>query len=155
MISKSWRGSCWREEHGFLLTTWVFLPDPAAAVCAGVIWDGIHSSRRSFPRKRESTPTTAHFQRFAEWVPAFAGMTRSRQMTPIPGGACGPRAAISEGHLPRHGIGEGQLHAADQRATWRARATVPGTMFRSGAADGEGISGDGRIPVYESATAGT
>ena len=27
---------------------------------------GIHSSRRSFPRKRESSPTTAHFQRFAE-----------------------------------------------------------------------------------------
>ena len=27
---------------------------------------GIHSSRRSFPRKRESSPTTTHFQRFAE-----------------------------------------------------------------------------------------
>jgi hypothetical protein len=36
---------------------------------------GIYSSRRSFPRKRESSPTTAHFQRFAEWILASAGMT--------------------------------------------------------------------------------
>jgi len=44
---------------------------------------GIHSIRRSFPRKRESSPTTAHFKRFAEWIPAFAGMT-ALQMTPVP-----------------------------------------------------------------------
>jgi hypothetical protein len=44
---------------------------------------GIHSSRQSFPRKRESSPTTAHFERFAEWIPAFAGMT-ALQMTPAP-----------------------------------------------------------------------
>jgi len=31
MVSKSWRGSSRREEHGFLLAAWVFLPDPAAA----------------------------------------------------------------------------------------------------------------------------
>jgi hypothetical protein len=47
---------------------------------------GIHSSRQSFPRKRESSPTTAQFQRFAEWIPAFAGMT-ALQMTPLP--CCG------------------------------------------------------------------
>ena len=51
---------------------------------------GINSSRRSFPRKRESSPTTAHFRRFAGWIPAFAGMTMAwnahvSQMTPVPG----------------------------------------------------------------------
>ena len=40
---------------------------------------------RSFPRKRESSPTRAHFQRFVEWIPAFAGMT-AFLMTPIPSG---------------------------------------------------------------------
>ena len=50
---------------------------------------GIYSSRRSFPRKRESSPTTAHFQRFAEWILASAGMTGASagmtalQMTPL------------------------------------------------------------------------
>jgi len=52
-----------REEHGFLLSAWVFLLDPAAAVCAGVIWDGnpleppvipakagIHSDDSTFPK---------------------------------------------------------------------------------------------------------
>ncbi len=41
---------------------------------------GTYSIRRSFPRKRDSSPTTAHFRRFAEWIPAFAGMT-ALQMT--------------------------------------------------------------------------
>jgi hypothetical protein len=50
---------------------------------------GLLSTRRSFPRKRESTPWTAHFRRFAEWIPAFAGMTVAcnahvSQMTPVP-----------------------------------------------------------------------
>ena len=40
-------------------------------------------------RESESTPTTAHFRRFAEWIPAFAGMTAASnahvsQMTPVP-----------------------------------------------------------------------
>ena len=43
----------------------------------------------SFPRRRESIWTAAHFQRFREWIPAFAGMTvrgsiRFSQMTPVP-----------------------------------------------------------------------
>src|ERR1017187_3525771 len=42
-----------------------------------------------FPRRRESVPSTAHFQCHAEWVPAFAGTTESGsvcvlQMTPVP-----------------------------------------------------------------------
>ena|SRR5208337_556954 len=45
------------------------------------------SKRRSFPRKRESSPSTPHFQRFAEWIPALAGMTA----------ACGP---TGRGRLP-------------------------------------------------------
>ena len=44
---------------------------------------------QSFPRKREPSPSTAHFRRFAEWIPAFAGMTGvskviPSQMTPPP-----------------------------------------------------------------------
>jgi hypothetical protein len=30
---------------------------------------------RSFPRKRESSPSTANFRKFSKWIPAFAGMT--------------------------------------------------------------------------------
>ena len=33
------------------------------------------AKRRSFPRKRESSPWAGHFQRLAGWIPAFAGMT--------------------------------------------------------------------------------
>jgi len=44
--------------------------------------------RRSFPRKRESSPWTAHFRAFAQWIPACAGMT-ALQTTPVP--ARGPR----------------------------------------------------------------
>jgi hypothetical protein len=36
---------------------------------------GTLSKRRSFPRKRESSPSTSDFGRLAEWIPAFAGMT--------------------------------------------------------------------------------
>src|SRR5207248_4159548 len=48
------------------------------------------SKHPSFPRKRESSPSAAHFQWLAEEIPAFAGMTspggaRSSQMTPLPG----------------------------------------------------------------------
>src|SRR6266513_6033903 len=44
---------------------------------------------RSFPRKREASPSAAHFQWLADEIPAFAGMTspgraRSSQMTPLP-----------------------------------------------------------------------
>jgi len=47
------------------------------------------TKRQSFPRKRESSPPTADFQRFAGWIPAFAGMTVTStahvsQMTPVP-----------------------------------------------------------------------
>src|SRR5439155_13501550 len=47
------------------------------------------SKHRSFPRKRESSPSAAHFQWLADEIPAFAGMTspggaRSSQMTPLP-----------------------------------------------------------------------
>jgi hypothetical protein len=35
---------------------------------------GSLSKRQSFPRKRESSPSTAHFRRFVEWIPAFAGI---------------------------------------------------------------------------------
>jgi hypothetical protein len=41
----------------------------------GVIWKGIHSIRRSFPRKRESTPRTVRNALSTDWIPAFAGMT--------------------------------------------------------------------------------
>ena len=34
---------------------------------------GSFSTRRSFPRKRESSLSTAHCRTFAEWTPAFAG----------------------------------------------------------------------------------
>ena len=49
---------------------------------------GSLSKRRSFPRKRESSPSTGHFRRFAEWIPAFAGMTAAcdlhvLQVTPV------------------------------------------------------------------------
>jgi hypothetical protein len=41
-------------------------------------------------RRRKSSPWTAHLRRFAEWIPAFAGMAVARsvhvsQMTPLPG----------------------------------------------------------------------
>jgi hypothetical protein len=47
------------------------------------------SKRPSFPRKRESSPSTAHLLVFAGWIPAFAGMTATRsgralQMTQVP-----------------------------------------------------------------------
>src|SRR5437016_2016973 len=47
---------------------------------------GSLSEHRSFPRKRESSPSAAHFQWLAEWIPAFVGMTapgngHGRQMT--------------------------------------------------------------------------
>jgi len=50
---------------------------------------GPHSKRRSFPRKRESGPSTALSRRFVGWIPAFAGMTATcgahvSQMTPVP-----------------------------------------------------------------------
>jgi len=35
----------------------------------------LNTERQSFPRKRESSSWPAHFRRFAEWIPAFAGMT--------------------------------------------------------------------------------
>src|SRR5208337_435286 len=52
---------------------------------------GSLSKHSSFPRKRESSPSAAHFQWLAEWIPAFAGMTapesaRVSQMTPLPDG---------------------------------------------------------------------
>jgi hypothetical protein len=31
------------------------------------------SKRQSFPRKRESTPSRAHFRKFADWIPANDG----------------------------------------------------------------------------------
>ena len=54
-----------------------------------VVSFGISSltKRRSFPRKRESSPRTAHFRRFVEWIPAFAGMTAftgPREESPFP-----------------------------------------------------------------------
>ena len=50
------------------------------------------SKRRSFPRKRESTPQTFGNALPRDWIPAFAGMTatcnaRVPQMTPVPRGA--------------------------------------------------------------------
>ena len=33
------------------------------------------SKQPSFPRKRESSPSAAHFQWLADEIPAFAGMT--------------------------------------------------------------------------------
>jgi hypothetical protein len=39
----------------------------------------IHSSRRSFPRKRESSPQAFRNVLSSDWIPAFAGMTRSRK----------------------------------------------------------------------------
>src|ERR1039458_4732588 len=50
---------------------------------------GSLSKQWSFPRKRESSPFAAHFQRLAEWIPAFAelpapGSARISQMTPVP-----------------------------------------------------------------------
>ena len=36
------------------------------------------SQVRSFPRKRESRPTIARFQRSAKWIPAFVLRLRSR-----------------------------------------------------------------------------
>src|SRR5437879_5880272 len=37
---------------------------------------------QSFPRRRESNPSAAHIQWLAEWIPAFAGMTRRRRFAP-------------------------------------------------------------------------
>src|SRR5208283_1023756 len=50
---------------------------------------GSPSKHWSFPRRRESTPSAAHFQWLTQWIPAFAGMTahtsaRVSQMTPLP-----------------------------------------------------------------------
>src|SRR6266700_2096182 len=50
---------------------------------------GSFSKHRSFPRKRESSPSAANFLWLAEWIPAFAGMTalgnaRGPQMTLAP-----------------------------------------------------------------------
>ena len=39
----------------------------------------IHSIRRSFPRKRESTRQSFGNALSTEWIPAFAGMTGSRK----------------------------------------------------------------------------
>ncbi|MGA2608271.1 MAG: hypothetical protein ABSH01_12540 [Terriglobia bacterium] len=53
-------------------------------------WGSTRAAGHSRPALREeSTPTTAHFRRFAEWIPAFAGMTAASnahvsQMTPVP-----------------------------------------------------------------------
>ena len=69
---------------------------------------GSPSKHRSFPRKRESSPSAAHFQWLAEWIPASAGMTapgnaRSPQMTPAPGRGSGrivrSKAAASAGYV--------------------------------------------------------
>jgi hypothetical protein len=51
---------------------------------------GSLSKRQSFPRKRESSPSTAHFRRCTEQIPALAGMTALcnayvSQMTQVPG----------------------------------------------------------------------
>ena len=53
----------------------------------GVIWYGDPLDPPVIPVppwREESSPTTAHFQRYAEWIPAFAGMT-ALLMTPLPG----------------------------------------------------------------------
>ena len=43
---------------------------------------GIHSSRRSFPRKRESTRQTFGNTLSTDWIPAFAGMTGGSRVAP-------------------------------------------------------------------------
>src|SRR5208282_2281644 len=37
--------------------------------------DPVAPDHTSFPRRRESSTRGARFRRFAEWIPAFAGMT--------------------------------------------------------------------------------
>jgi hypothetical protein len=34
-----------------------------------------HSKHSLFPRRRESSPSSAYFQWLAKWIPAFAGIT--------------------------------------------------------------------------------
>jgi hypothetical protein len=48
------------------------------------------TKRRSSPRKRESSPWTAHFRRLMEWIPAFAGMTAAYSARASPPGAAWP-----------------------------------------------------------------
>ena len=99
---------------------------------------------RSFPRKRESSPWTAHFQRFAEWIPAFAGITagwsaRVSQMTPIP---CALRALAPTLPFSRMGCREakGQFSSSLDRLIWcfteafEINTSAAGVMRSSGRA---------------------
>jgi hypothetical protein len=66
----------WGIYHGQEIAT--FSPERGT----GVIWNGdpLEPPVIPVPRWREeSRSTKAHFQRFVEWIPAFAGMTRSRK----------------------------------------------------------------------------
>jgi len=87
---------------------------------------GNHPNRRSFPRKRESILPTAHFQTFAEWIPAFAGMT-ALQMTPArQSGSGGSSDRNWCGYDKRSlGAGSGPAQSADRHSVCTARWQAP------------------------------